>query len=156
MAKVFRFVDPGTQALRLELLNRSGWYLGEGMSIGRTAASQKFLSQPGVDGVEMADAWFGSPVTMTIPLILTPQASASAMETLVNALNTELARDTNCIAYLPDDLTGNNFLIDTFKSELVSLHQGAKRRSPWVGHDGTLVVVQIERQPLFRGRGTMA
>jgi len=151
---IFRFVDPVTPAtVRLNLRNRSGWYLGEGLDLGGKTSVRKFLRQDGVSGAELASAW--QDVTqMVVPLILTPQATAAAMESLITQLNTELERLTNCIEYMPDGLSGTSWLIDTFQTDSISSQHGDRRPSQWLKLDGDLHVLQIDRQPTMRGRGT--
>jgi hypothetical protein len=152
---IFRFItEPST--VELDMRNLSGWYVAEGLDIGGTRAIRKYLKQDGVDGAELVKTWRDI-VTMTVPLILTPQADANAMETLLNDLNAELRKDTNVIEYLPHGLTGTSYLIDTFRADEVSLADGQSIRVPWSRPgNGVLITIHIERQPTFRGRGLIA
>lgn len=154
---LFRFVDPSSGSVRLDMRNRSGWYLGEGLDLGRKQITHKWLSQDGVDGAELASSW-ADIVQMTVPLILTPQATSGAIETLMNALNTELRRATNGIEYLPDGLTGSwgantTWLINTYRADEVSLQDG-QGGSQWVRRTGKMLIpLTIFRQPDFARRG---
>lgn len=156
---LFRFVDPSAGTLRLDLRSRAGWYLAEGLDLGRKRITHKFLSQEGIDGAELASTW-AEPVEMTVPLILTAQSSSSAVETLLNNLNTELRRTTNGIEYLPDGLSGTwgastTWLINTYRADEVSLQDG-QGGSEWVRREGKLIVpLTIYRQPDFARRGTI-
>jgi len=113
-----------------------------------------YIHQRGYDGVELADAWYDV-VTMTIPLIMMPQSTAAAIETLMNSLNTELARPNNGIEYLGDELSGSSWILDTFASDKVSVHHGEQIRAPWKKREGMLFELHIDRQPVMRVRGTL-
>lgn len=149
--KIFRWVDPGTLAVRLDMNLKTGIYLGEGADVGGKPVTYKWLSQEGIDGAELASSWHDI-VTMTIPLVITPQATAAAMETLINALNVELDRATNAIEMMPDDLTGTSYIMDTYRANQVSMHQGLVRRSPWKVKFA-YVAIEVPRKPDMRGRG---
>jgi len=153
---LFRFVDPSTGTLRLDLRDRAGWYLAEGLDLGRRSLTYKWLSQEGVDGAELASTW-REPVQMMVPLILTPQSSGAAVETLMNNLNTELRRATNGIEYLPDGLSGSwgastTWLINTYQADEVSLQDGLGG-SEWFRRQGKLILpLTIFRDPAFARR----
>jgi hypothetical protein len=153
---IFRFVDPATPStIRLNLNNQSQWLVGQGLDLGGDEPTLKFLHQSPHVGSELASVDLAT-VTMTVPLILMPQATAADIETAVNALNTELARLNNCIEYRPTGITsGATWLIDTFRAPKISVHDGAQRPSQWMKKDGKLFVINIIRQPALRQRGTM-
>jgi len=150
---IMRFVDPdNTATIRLDLRTSTGWYVGEGTDIGRPNVIRKTLAQDGVDGAEVAATWHEGLVSMAFELILRPQANAAAMETLVNALNTELLRTKNGIEYLPHGLTGTTWILDTVRSQPIVLQEG-DGYSPYVRpQNAHMVNFTIDRQPVVRGR----
>jgi hypothetical protein len=152
---IFRFVDPAnTASVRLDLNNPAQWLVGEGLDLGGDDPELTLLEQRPYNGAELASV-FLPPVGMTVPLILMPQANAAAIETAVNALNAELARTVNAIDYRPSDLSGTDWIIDTFRSPRISVHNGERRVNQWKKRDGKLFVLTIFRQPEFRTRGAM-
>lgn len=154
--QIFRFIDPDTLAVRLDLNDPHGWLLGEGLDLGRKAVTKRWLSQEGVDGAEMAGSWHEIVQMPRVPLILMNQATAGDMETLIHQLNAELGRPQNCIEALPNGLdpASGTYYIDTYMADEVSSYDGEERRTPWLEKGAKLFVLQIDRKPDMRGRGT--
>jgi len=153
----FRFCDPAnTATTRLNLL-ASPWTVGEGLVLGGDEPVIKVLQQPPWDGVEIASVWSGGLITMAIPLVLYKAGgmTVAEIEAAMSALNTELRRPTNAIAYRPSDVTGAAWIIDTVRSAQVSLQDGEARASQWKKRDGRRIVINVMRQPIMRGRGVM-
>ena len=151
---IFRFItEPST--VNLDMRSATGWYVAEGLDIGGTKAIKKFLKADGVDGAELAKSWLDI-VTMTIPLMLLPQANAAAQLALLNSLNAELRKPTNVIEYLPHGITATAYLMDTFRADEVSLADGQKVFVPWSRPGNAyMITLSIERQPTMRGGGTI-
>ena len=151
---IFRFItEPST--VNLDMRSTTGWYVSEGLDIGGTNVVKKFLKQDGVNGAELARSWLDI-VTMSVPLVLMPQANAAAMKTLLDSLNVELRKPTNVIEYLPHGITATAFLMDTFRANEVSLADGQRVRVPWARPgEGYLISLVIDRQPVMRGGGVV-
>jgi len=151
---IFRFItEPST--VNLDMRSATGWYVGEGLDLGGSNVVKKFLKQDGVDGAELAKSWLDI-VTMTIPLVMLPQANATAIKALVDALNAELRKPLNVIEYLPHGITGTAFLLDTFRANEISLADGQKVFVPWSRPgNGYIITLSVDRQPVMRGGGVM-
>ena len=148
----FRFVD-GASALRLELLNANGWYLGKGLDLGRRTTERTYLNQKGVDGAVLVAADLEIR-TMTIPLHMAKQGNATAMLALYEDLVDELDRETNIIELRPTGF-GTSFLIDTYRGDGDSLFHDANFSDVFKKlRTGEPVVVTLERAPKSRGAGT--
>lgn len=150
----FRIVDPAAHGtVRLDLNLASGWMLGRGLDIGVAQLSKTWLVQPPYDGAVLATS-FRPPVLMRVPLIMTPQTSASAMQTLFNNLATELDRLTNCIEYRPLGAAASYF-IDTYRANVPSLHKGDFAPNPFaIMQTTTILVLEIDRAPILTGAGS--
>jgi hypothetical protein len=150
----FRIVDPANHAtVRLDLNLSTGWMLGRGLDIGAAQISRVYLVQPPYDGATLA-ASFRQPVTMKVPLLMTPQTTAANMQTLFNNLATELDRTVNCIEYRPLGL-GSSYFIDTYRSTIPSLHKGDFAPNPFALMQTTsILTLEIDRSPILTGAGS--
>ena len=132
--------------MRLDLNSTTGFTLVRRLSLGVPELRQNWLSQSGVDGAVQYAASVGI-ATMQIPVLLRAQASAAAMKTLVDSLNTELNRSTNIIEYQP---TGwpNAYFFDTYRAPLTSLRRGEDIPDPFAMlMDVRPIVLTIPRAP---------
>lgn len=148
---ILRFVD-ASGSVRLDLNSLTGWYLSRGLDLGRTTYARTYMRQGGVDGVTFVSA-DEDVVTMRIPLLMHPQPIAESVWELMEALRVECQRDTNIVEYRPPDFQVS-FLIDTYKADVPSLHQGAPVPNPYrLRQAGLPVLLEIDRAAQMRGAG---
>jgi hypothetical protein len=153
--QIFRFVDPGSLAVRLDLNDLTGWSLGRGLDLGARRLERVWLTQPPYDGATLA-ATFAPPVRMRVPLILMPQATSAAIRSKFNALKTELDRPTNAIEFRePNDSA--SFIIDTFRADVPSVaHRGIDAPNMFLAKQSIgPFIVEMDRLPDLRGAGAM-
>lgn len=152
MATILRFEDDAG-VTRLNLNTTTGFELGEGLDLGDDELQTTWLSQPPYPGAAQA-ATHRPIVVMTIPLLLLPQASFAAMETLKEALDAELDRVTNIIRFQPDGAAAA-WLIDTYRAPRPSLYRGQGSIIPSNArlYDPQPITLQIPRFPEMRNAG---
>jgi hypothetical protein len=153
--QIFRFVDPSTLAVRLNLLDAAGWQLGRGLDLGARRLERVWLTQAPYDGGTLATS-FAPPVRMQVPLVLMPQADAATVRAKFNLLKTELDRATNAIEMRePNDST--SFIIDTFRADVPSLaHHGFDAPNMFLAYRSVgPFILEIDRLPDLRGAGAM-
>lgn len=147
MATTFRFVTGVGGSVRLDLNDETGWVLGRGLDFGVSSLEKKYLQQAPFDGATLASS-YRPPVTMTVPLILTTQASADAVRTKFEALATELDRATNVLEWRGTGMTQSIF-IDTYRADVPSLIRAVDSPSPYLYKSSAgIVVCSIDRAPL--------
>lgn len=150
MATILKFVDE-TGATRLDLNSTSGFVLGRGLDVGSPDLDQAWFRS--VEGALPYGETVGSAM-MRIPIRMTTQASAAAMKTLIDSLNTELNRETNIIEYRPNGLASSYFL-DTFRAPLTSLRRGDDAPDPFTMlQDAREITLLIPREPYARQAST--
>jgi hypothetical protein len=153
--QIFRFVDPSTLAVRLNLVDPTGWQLGQGLDIGARRLERVWLTQSPYDGATLASS-FAPPVRMQVPLILLPQADSATIRAKFNLLKTELDRPTNAIEMRePNDSA--SFIIDTFRADVPSLaHHGFAAPNMFLAKQSIgPFIIEIDRLPDMRGAGAM-
>lgn len=150
----FRFVDPANlSTVRLDLNSTTGWMLARGLDLGIVTTEKTWLMQPPYDGATLASS-YRPPVRMKVPLLMTPQASTSAMKTLYEALVTELDRTSNAIEFRPVG-ESTSWIIDTYRADIPSLMKGDFAPMAFVlKQTTTILTLEIDRAPQLRQAGT--
>lgn len=147
MATGVRFRDEAGTT-RLDLNSSTGFVLLRGLDLGAAPLEQTWLSQAPYDGATLASSHYGIR-QITVPVLLTKQASIAAVEALMGALKTELQRDSNIFEFIPEG--GTAHLFDTFRSPLPSLIRGQQNMSAdRYLHDTEPMVLTIFAHPTER------
>lgn len=146
------FADPSTLAPRLQLNTDDGWRLGQGLDLGGLGLEETVLFNETEDDEEVISTRRPRSV-MTIPVILTQQATVAAIVVLQEALTTELDRETNAIVYVPHG-TNLTYVYDTYRAAVPSLIRGQALLTDCLRHDSEQMPLVIRRRSASRVAGT--
>lgn len=146
------FANPSTLAVRLHLNTDTTWALAEGLDLGGKDLVEFTLGNETEDGEEVVSSKRPRS-TMTLPVFLREQANFAAIKTAMDALETELDRDTNAIVYQPKD-TSLLYVYDTFRAPIPSLFRGQALLTDCLKGDSAVMPLVLRRMPHARNAGT--